>query len=124
MSSIRKPLLNLKYGFFPSALGRRKSSCGSRSETYRQDPLSRRPWDDAKAPVAHSSFGQLIFYLFFINSTLDYKEGNRAPKPLFLRTFGEVAEWLNAAVSKTVVPCSRYRGFESPSLRIVKKERT
>jgi hypothetical protein len=30
---------------------------------------------------------------------------------------GEMAEWSNAAVSKTVVPLSRNRGFESPSLR-------
>jgi hypothetical protein len=30
---------------------------------------------------------------------------------------GEMAEWSNAAVSKTVVPQSRDRGFEPPSLR-------
>jgi hypothetical protein len=30
---------------------------------------------------------------------------------------GEMAEWSNAAVSKTVVLLSRDRGFESPSLR-------
>ena len=34
--------------------------------------------------------------------------------------FGEMAEWSNAAVSKTVVPLSRDRGFESPSLRMAK----
>jgi hypothetical protein len=33
---------------------------------------------------------------------------------------GEVAEWLNAAVSKTVWPCKRSRGFESPPLRLGK----
>ena len=33
---------------------------------------------------------------------------------------GEMAEWSNAAVSKTVVPLSRDRGFESPSLRKAK----
>jgi hypothetical protein len=32
-------------------------------------------------------------------------------------TEGEMAEWSNAAVSKTVVLLSRDRGFESPSLR-------
>ena len=31
---------------------------------------------------------------------------------------GEMAEWLNAAVSKTVVPGFRDRGFESLSLRM------
>ena len=31
--------------------------------------------------------------------------------------FGEMAERSNAAVSKTVVPFTRDRGFESPSLR-------
>jgi hypothetical protein len=30
---------------------------------------------------------------------------------------GEMAEWSNAAVSKTVVLLTRDRGFESPSLR-------
>ena len=30
---------------------------------------------------------------------------------------GEMAEWSNAAVSKTVVPLSQDRGFEPPSLR-------
>jgi hypothetical protein len=30
---------------------------------------------------------------------------------------GEMAEWSNAAVSKTVVLLPRDRGFESPSLR-------
>ena len=34
---------------------------------------------------------------------------------------GEMAEWSNAAVSKTVVLQSRDRGFESPSLRNYKK---
>lgn len=33
------------------------------------------------------------------------------------RPYGEVAERLNAAVSKTVGPCKRSRGFESPPLR-------
>jgi hypothetical protein len=37
---------------------------------------------------------------------------------------GEVAERLNAAVSKTVVPRKRYRGFESPPLRIVLPRQT
>ena len=31
--------------------------------------------------------------------------------------FGEMAEWSNAAVSKTVVRLPANRGFESPSLR-------
>ena len=37
---------------------------------------------------------------------------------------GEVAEWSNAAVSKTVVLLSRDRGFESPPLRKVSKIRS
>ena len=37
-----------------------------------------------------------------------------------LRIIGEMAEWSNAAVSKTVVPRSWDRGFESPSLRNAK----
>ena len=39
------------------------------------------------------------------------------PTPKLRRTEGEMAEWSNAAVSKTVVPLPRDRGFESPSLR-------
>jgi hypothetical protein len=34
--------------------------------------------------------------------------------------FGEMAEWSNAAVSKTVVRQTVDRGFESPSLRKAK----
>jgi hypothetical protein len=37
-----------------------------------------------------------------------------------LSTFGEMAEWSNAAVSKTVVLLTGNRGFESPSLRKAK----
>jgi hypothetical protein len=37
-----------------------------------------------------------------------------------MKISGEMAEWSNAAVSKTVVLLSRDRGFESPSLRIDK----
>ncbi len=33
------------------------------------------------------------------------------------REFGEMPEWSNGAVSKTVVPLCRDRGFESLSLR-------
>jgi hypothetical protein len=44
-----------------------------------------------------------------INSMVNAAENN-----------GEMAEWSNAAVSKTVVPLSRNRGFESPSLRKAK----
>ncbi len=36
---------------------------------------------------------------------------------MFRLTSGEVAEWSNAAVSKTVDPGNRVRGFESPPLR-------
>ena len=34
-----------------------------------------------------------------------------------LHVFGEVLEWLNRTVSKTVVPFTGYRGFESHPLR-------
>ena len=37
-----------------------------------------------------------------------------------LNIIGEVAEWSNAAVSKTVVRLTANRGFESPSLRKAK----
>ena len=39
---------------------------------------------------------------------------------MFRHTSGEVAEWSNAAVSKTVDPGNRVRGFESPPLRKIK----
>ena len=38
-----------------------------------------------------------------------------------LNNFGEMAEWSNAAVSKTVVRLPANRGFESPSLRKAKQ---
>ncbi len=37
-----------------------------------------------------------------------------------LSILGEMAEWSNAAVSKTVVRLTANRGFESPSLRKAK----
>jgi hypothetical protein len=48
---------------------------------------------------------------------LALREGSGKPRQAPL---GEVAERLNAAVSKTVVPRKRYRGFESPPLRFRK----
>jgi hypothetical protein len=56
-----------------------------------------------------------VFTLFFFKRILRYKY------LLFLESFilegGEMAEWSNAAVSKTVVRLPANRGFESPSLR-------
>ena len=46
--------------------------------------------------------------------------GTRAPQSATISPArGEVAERLNAAVSKTVMPRKRYRGFESPPLRLM-----
>ena len=47
---------------------------------------------------------------------MDPPQAGQATWPMRLK-YGEMAEWSNAAVSKTVVPQSRDRGFESPSLR-------
>jgi hypothetical protein len=61
-------------------------------------------------------------------SGLIYNIGEMAPlerdrrrgRSGLIYNIGEMAEWSNAAVSKTVVPLPRDRGFESPSLRKAK----
>ena len=50
-----------------------------------------------------------IKYLVFLRASIK-------PRLMWLNT-GEMAEWSNAAVSKTVVRLPANRGFESPSLR-------
>jgi hypothetical protein len=45
-----------------------------------------------------------------VQNTMDGRSG-------LIYNIGEMAEWSNAAVSKTVVPLPRDRGFEPPSLR-------
>jgi hypothetical protein len=45
------------------------------------------------------------------------KESNGEKNYIFAADNGEMAEWSNAAVLKTVVPLPRNRGFESLFLR-------
>ncbi len=51
----------------------------------------------------------------------DKRRGQMRLSIINIRNYGEMAEWSNAAVLKTVVPSNRDRGFESLFLRKARK---